>query len=274
MPVKKILGVFIASIIVAVMSPPPANAVLGGATADPNSVADSVVSLRDGACGAAMISPSWAITAKHCTTSGQAVSRVKIGVYGDGGSFNARAHRHSSTDLALINIDGIHHGTIASLPTYHARLGDVGQIVGFGASGNHFKQGQKADVVITETFTQRSSPYVGGAGTYFSYVNKNGKTALGDSGAPIFIGSEVHGVHAHDLSEMNAVSDYLGWIEDVTGIATAHLPNPLVDVGYRNPGNWSPRPMASGKPASSVVDNGPWDGSGVASPSSSSGSSF
>lgn len=259
MRIRKVLTAVTAAVTLTLVGAAPAHAVLHGTTADPATVADAVVNLDDGSCTGVMISPSWAMTAKHCTGSGRALHPVTIGVHGDGGTFTARPHEHPSADLALLNINGVHRGTVAPLPDRHAGPGDVGQLVGFGGSGRYIPNAQQADVILTQTFTARNSPYVGGAGTYHAYETRNGNTAFGDSGGPIFLDGQVHGIHAHNLSEMVAVSEYLAWIGQVSGVPTVPPASMLAGTDRRDPGNWSPQPVPAGIAASQVSDNGPSD---------------
>lgn len=259
MRIRKTLTTVAAAVTLLLFSSTPAHAVLGGSTADAATVADSVVNLENGACTGVMISPSWALTAKHCTDPDRPRHPVTIGVYGDGGTFTAQTHRHPGADLALLNINGIHDGTVAALPSYHAAPGHIGQIVGFGGSGRYIRNAQQAGLIITQTFTDRASPYVGGAGTYHAYETQNGDTAFGDSGGPIFLGDQVHGIHAHNLSEMTAVSEYLAWIEEISGVPAGSPAGTLDNTGPREPGDWQPLPMSSGIAAGQIPDAGPAD---------------
>lgn len=199
-------------------------------TVPEDSIAASVVSV-DGnmECSGAMISPSWALTSRHCVTDQDQIP-VTTGINQDGETYTANVVEHGNTDLALLNIDGVHAGTVASLPTSFAEVGTTAMIAGFGSADG-----------VTESATEKTAhvnarmDMVGpgdivteGWEQFLYHVPAdNDHLYMNDTGAPVFIGDEIHGVFSHGwLNDNNeftesysaSVADNIDWIRMITGI--------------------------------------------------------
>lgn len=92
-------------------------------------------------CSGAMISPSWALTARHCVEDPDGsnrlgtVNRVTIGDKPSRSRMYAgTVHAHPSTDLALININGVYNGPTLPLAQSRVNYDDILTGAGFGHS--------------------------------------------------------------------------------------------------------------------------------------------
>lgn len=245
---KKLLTALVScGLIAGSMSSHSALAVTNGYEALPDTVAGSTAKLgTDGAnCSATMISPSWAITAKHCV---KILGLVDIPVtfplqtginVKDSSSekYIAKVYPHPDTDLALLNINGVHKGTIAELPTRSTERRAQLKVVGFGGSGKDIDVAQYAKVDVTKK-REYKEVYTSEIGIKNSYTgqwiladnNGKGEVKKGDSGGGAFLGNEIHGVFSSGIMGENSdfvreltfveVFPYLDWIHEVTGIVS------------------------------------------------------
>lgn len=240
---KKFLTALVScGLIAGSMSSHSALAVTNGYEALPDTVASSTAKLGiDGMnCSATMISPSWAITAKHCIdilglVEVPVIFPLQTGINVKDSSsekYIAKVYPHPDTDLALLNINGVHKGTIAELPTRSTERRAQLKVVGFGGSGKDVDVAQYAKVDVTkkreykEVYTNDS--YTG----QWILANNNGKGEVkkGDSGGGAFLGNEIHGVFSSGILGENSdfvreitfveVFPYLDWIHEVTGIVS------------------------------------------------------
>lgn len=214
----------------------PAHAVTNGYPASSDTAAGSIAKVRldNKNCSAVMISPSWALTAKHCVRhSGSSefadTLSLTVGVNLNEGKYIAKVYPNPDTDIALLNIDGVHKGVIAELPQKEAQVGDTIQAVGFGPDTNSAQY-------VKETLKRVgwSDRIVNGndiSGFFLNFDNVGlGELRRGDSGGGGFVGNELHGIFANGILNSNDVFSmyisyvnvfrYLDWIYDTTGIVS------------------------------------------------------
>lgn len=259
---------------VAVSASPTAGAVTNGWAPSTDSIADSVVKIGVGSlnCSGVVISPSWAMTAGHCADgipqlgSIEVLAPIQPGINRDQGTYTATVHRHpeSQADIVLLNLDGVHHGTYAELPTRGPSVGDVGSLVGFGGSGQNISTAQGVDLVVNKARQESWNKYEGHAITTASY---NGEVRKGDSGGPVFIDDQVHGIFSHGPYNKDkifgesthfSVAYYLDWIEETTGIDTVGTETAVENTPPRTSTiGWEPQRPESGYVNPVVTDNGP-----------------
>lgn len=217
-----------------------ASAVIGGSVPSTDSVANAVAKIGPGAlnCSGVMISPSWALTARHCVDDINilgdidTITPITPGIHRNEGNYMGEVYRAPSGDLALININGVHKGTIAQLPTQEYPLGTAAQSVGFGGGGVNIRTAESVNMILTDIYSVRSGKFHHGVGRshylLFDYDSaETGRIHKGDSG-PIFIGDEVVGIMSHGTINKNDgsfddesgadVFASLEWILDTTGI--------------------------------------------------------
>lgn len=193
-----------------------------------DSVASSVVSVNGNMeCSGAMISPSWAITSRYCVDDKEFVT-VTTGINQDQGTYTAHVVEHGNTDLALLNIDGVHNGVIATLPTTFSDVGVTGMIIGFGSDND-------GDVATTKNahvhgrFDWRGPEGIvtEGKEQFLHHTQPSGSSLYNsDTGAPLFIGNELHGIVSHGWMDGDtftetysaSVADNIDWIRMVTGV--------------------------------------------------------
>lgn len=279
----RVLASVATAVTVAVSASPIAGAVTNGWTPSTDSIADSVVKIgvRGTNCSGVMISPSWAMTAAHCVDgvpqpgSVEVLAPIQPGINRDQGTYTATVHRHPEPqpDIVLLNLDGVHHGTYAALPDRGPRVGDVGSLVGFGGSGQNIRTAQGLDILVYDTYQRNRDTYTGQMSSATPY---NGEPRQGDSGGPVFIDDQVHGIFAHGIlntSEYSeedlvfaevgsfSVAHYLDWIEETTGIDTVgtetaiqNTPPSTSTIG------WTPQRPKAGYVNPVVTDNGPSTG--------------
>lgn len=229
------------------MSSHSALAVTNGYEALPDTVAGSTAKLGiEGMnCSATMISPSWAITAKHCIDilgiiEVPVIFPLQTGINVKDSSsekYIAKVYQNPDTDLALLNINGVHKGTIAELPTRSTERRAQLKIVGFGNNGKDVDVAQYAKVDVTKK-REFKEVYTNEIGVTTSYTgkwilannNEKGEVKSGDSGGGAFLGNEIHGVFSSGIvgeksdfrKELTFVEvfHYLNWIHEVTGIVS------------------------------------------------------
>ena len=264
------------------MSSHSALAVTNGYEALPDTVAGSTAKLgTEGAnCSATMISPSWAITAKHCI---KILGLVEIPVtfplqtginVKDSSSekYIAKVYPHPNTDLALLNINGVHKGTIAELPQKEAQLGDTIKAVGFGGSGQNINSAQYIKGTLNKGGWGEAKIVDGSmvSGFFLNFDNVgHGELRKGDSGGGGFIGNELHGIFANGRLNNDKVFTrdinyvyiyhYLDWIYDTTGIVSTPSGQNEIQYDYFSNNYTNP----------TVTDNGAYE-----SPISNTSSSF
>lgn len=237
---------------------PQAIAVENGYVPPIDSVANSVAYVDSdlGNCSGTFISPSWVLTAQHCVPNG-GTAQVEAGINRDGGTYTAQVHLPKNNnpagkgDVALLNIDGVHDGAIAHLPTSPTATPANGNIAGFGP---RLSSARYSEQYIFETRSNPGSNIYNPVTNYRSFNNafSQGNVTFGDSGGPLFVGNEIVGV-ARGMEEYNnaniqssSVYENLPWINDVTGYR-------LVQPGSTGSGYQFQTPYQS--PV--VTDNGP-----------------
>lgn len=229
----------------------PAHAVTNGYPASSDTAAGSIAKLGidSSNCSAVMISPSWALTAKHCVEpfggfEVPVVFPLQTGIDLNESKYIAKVHSNPDTDLALLNINGVHKGTIAELPQKEAQVGDVIRAVGFGGSGQDINSAQYIRGTLKNVDWSESSvdgKKVSGFFLVFDNIG-HGELRKGDSGGGGFIGNELHGIFANgslngdkvfnkNINYVN-VFRYLDWIYDTTGIVSTPSGQNEIREGY------------------------------------------
>lgn len=266
------------------LSTTPAHAVTNGYSASSDTVADSIAKLRFNTinCSAVMISPSWALTAKHCieplsssevpgalgSSEVPGTLSLRTGIDLNGEKYTAKIYPHPNTDLALLNINGVHKGTIAELPQKEAQLGDTIKAVGFGGSGQNINSAQYIKGTLNKGGWGEAKIVDSGivSGFFLNFDNVgHGELRKGDSGGGGFIGNELHGIFANGRLNNNKVFTrdinyvyiyhYLDWIYDTTGIVSTPSGQNEIQYDYFSNNYTNPTVTDNGAYESPIINN-------------------
>ncbi len=245
MSVSRTLSALALAIAMAVAGAVPANAIADGRNVSPGVHSTSLVRLHIGdmSCAGTLITPEWALTARHCIGEGD-VARATIGA-----TINSPEHRiteaitHPTADLAVVKLASPSGAATSNLNGAHLQPGVWANPVGWGGwNQNNLYLGQQADAQVQRRVVNLPSP--DRTAQMIEATISNGRLLPGDSGGPLFVNGEVAGVlsmsTAADLPSQHGtmgwyvpVAEHLDWISRHTGKwvpAAAGSPSPLVDA--------------------------------------------
>jgi secreted trypsin-like serine protease len=179
-------------------------------------------------CSATVIAPNYILTARHCV-SGSGTYTFRIGSLNQSSGGQMRTGgtitRHSSADLAIVQLTQSYSGTYSPLgTTANVSVGQSVQVYGWGATCTNQPeincQSTLLKVANVNVTSVNCSDYTGGIAVCAS--RGNGITAGGDSGGPMFAsGRQVGVASTSDRATRTAytnITRYRSWIQSVAGV--------------------------------------------------------
>ncbi len=178
-----------------------------------STTSDSIVRLHIGntACTGTMITPTWAITARHCIPEG-GIAGAAIGS-STLSQFQQvpQAILHPTADLALVELPNQASSNTVDLYGAHVQPGENGQAAGWGGySAFGQNVAQQADVQIQRRVVNVPSP--DRTAVLLEGTVSNGRLVPGDSGGPLYINGQLAGVLSMSTDvENDALDGTVGW---------------------------------------------------------------
>lgn len=178
-----------------------------------STTSDSIVRLHIGntACTGTMITPTWAITARHCIPEG-GIAGAAIGS-STLSQFQqvSQAILHPTADLALVELPNQASSNTVDLYGAHVQPGENGQAAGWGGySAFGQNVAQQADVQIQRRVVNVPSP--DRTAVLLEGTVSNGRLVPGDSGGPLYINGQLAGVLSMSTDvENDALDGTVGW---------------------------------------------------------------